>query len=272
MTGVVFDIKEFSLHDGPGGRVTVFLKGCPLRCKWCHNPEGLSPKPQLMYKENMCIHCKKCYEPCHHPECKPFGRCVHICLNNCIEIAGKEYTSDELFNKLVTYRDFLKSVKGGITFSGGEPLMQADFVYEVALMLKNQGIHTAIQTSGYATEETFKKVINQMDYVMMDIKIADRELHKKYTGVYNDIILKNFEYLKNSGKEYIIRVPLIPNITDTRENLSRISDIVKESNVELLRYNKLAGAKYQSLGMEYSLPDCENNPIDISIFKNAKLS
>jgi len=185
--------------------------------------------------------------------------------------AGEKIEAEELLKKALRYKSYWKN-DGGITVSGGEPLMQADFVYEVALMLKNQGIHTAIQTSGYATEETFKKVINQMDYVMMDIKIADRELHKKYTGVYNDIILKNFEYLKNSGKEYIIRVPLIPNITDTRENLSRISDIVKESNVELLRYNKLAGAKYQSLGMEYSLPDCENNPIDISIFKNAKLS
>ena len=272
MTGIVFDIKEFSLHDGPGGRVTVFMKGCPLRCRWCHNPEGLSRQPQLIYKENTCAGCKKCYEPCNHPECKPYGRCLHICLNNCLEVAGKEYTVDGLFEKLVSYKDFLKSVNGGITFSGGEPLMQSDFVIGVAEKLKNEGIHLAVQTSGYADADTFKKVIGVMDYVMMDIKIADRELHKKYTGVYNDVILDNFEYLKTSGKEYVIRVPLIPDITDTTQNLRRISDIAGDSYVELLRYNKLAGAKYKQVGMEYTLSDNDNNPVDISIFKNAKLS
>ncbi len=272
MTGVVFDIKEFSLHDGPGGRVTVFLKGCPMRCVWCHNPEGLSSEPQIIYKQNMCVHCNKCYEPCEHPECRPFGRCTRVCLNNCLEVAGTKYEADELCTKLVSYKSFLNSVEGGITFSGGEPLMQADFVCEVAGTLKKEGIHTAVQTSGYADGKTFKKVVDCMDYVMMDIKLADRELHKKYTGVYNDLILKNFEYLKQSGKEYIVRVPLIPNITDTTENLRSIAQIAGDSKVELLRYNKLAGAKYQSLGMEYKLPDCDNNEVDTSIFKNAKLS
>ena len=272
MTGIVFDIKEFSVHDGPGGRVTVFMKGCPLRCLWCHNPEGLEKQPQLMYKENMCTHCGKCFEPCNHTECKPYGRCLNVCLNNCLEVAGKEYSVDELYQKLILYKDFLKSVNGGITFSGGEPLMQSDFVLELATKLKQQNIHLAIQTSGFAPQDAFKKVIDKMDYVMMDIKLVDRELHKKYTGVYNDVILKNFEYLKSSGKEYIVRVPLIPDITDTSENLSRIADLTKDSDVELLRYNKLAGAKYKSLGMEYTLADCDTNSIDTSIFKNAKLS
>lgn len=272
MTGTVFDIKEFSLHDGPGGRVTVFLKGCPLRCQWCHNPEGLSQKPQLMYKDAMCAHCNRCYEKCTHPECEPFGRCVHICPNNCLEISGKEYTADELTKRILPYAPFFKLNGGGVTFSGGEPLMQADFLAEVIDNLKGQGIHTAIQTSGYAPKEVFARIIKKLDYVMMDIKLADRELHKKYTGVYNDIILENFKVLKNSGKEFIIRIPLIPDITDTEDNLKKISEIIGDSPCELLGYNKFAGAKYSMLGMEYALSEKENNKIDLGIFKNAKLS
>lgn len=253
MTGTVFDIKEFSVHDGPGSRVTVFLKGCPLRCKWCHNPEGLSIKPQLMYKDAMCAHCNKCYEKCSHPECQTFGRCVHICPNNCIEITGKKYSSDELAKKLLPYSDFLRLNNGGITFSGGEPLMQPDFLCEILDILNENDVHTAIQTSGYTDNDTFKKVIDKLDYIMMDIKLADRNLHKKYTGVYNDIILENFKSLRESGKKFLIRTPLIPNITDTEQNLDAIKNIIGDSPHELLQYNEFAPAKYSMLGMEYPI-------------------
>lgn len=253
MTGVIFDIKEFSLHDGPGSRITVFFKGCPLRCKWCHNPEGLSPQTQLMYKDASCIHCGKCFQSCTHPECQPFKRCLHVCPNNCLEVVGKTLTAGELADKLIRYSGFLKANDGGITFSGGEPLMQSDFLCEILDILKSNNIHTAIQTSGYADEEVFKKVIDKLDYVMMDIKLADRELHKKYTGVYNDIIIKNFDYLKKSGKKFLIRTPLIPHITDTEENLSAIDKIIGSSPHELLSYNNLASAKYSMLGMEFPL-------------------
>ena len=253
MSGTIFDIKEFSVHDGPASRITVFLKGCPLSCKWCHNPEGLSIKPQIMYKDALCTHCNKCYKKCNHPECQPLGRCTHICPNNCIEAVGKKYSSIELAEKLLQYSSFLKFNNGGITFSGGEPLMQADFLCEILDILNTNGIHTAVQTSGYANEETFKKVIDKLNYIMMDIKLADRELHRKYTGVYNDIILKNFNYLKKSGKEFLIRTPLIPNITDTEQNLEAIGKIIGDSPHELLKYNEFAPAKYPMLGMEYSL-------------------
>lgn len=270
MTGTVFDIKEFSLHDGPGSRVTVFLKGCPLRCLWCHNPEGLRTEPQLMYKENMCAHCGECKKECCHDECRPYGRCLYVCPNDCLSISGKLWEASDLALKLLEYKPFF-GTDGGVTFSGGEPMMQADFICEVIDILKNNNIHTAIQTSGYTNNETFRKVVNKVDYVMMDIKLADREEHKKYTGVYNDAILENFRYLKSCGKPYVIRVPLIPGITDTEENLKGVSEIAADSPVELLNYNTLAGAKYKMLGLEYSLGSEKNRKPDLSMFKNVVL-
>jgi len=244
MTGTIFDIKEFSLHDGPGPRTTVFLKGCPLQCRWCHNPEGLSPKPQLMIKHTLCTSCGKCKQPCLHEDCKNFSRCVHICPNGLISISGNKFTPDELVKVLLKNIDFYIENGGGITFSGGEPLMQSEFLLDAISKLP---CHTAIQTSGYASKEVFCKTINAVDYVMMDIKLADRELHKKYTGVYNDIIIENFRYLKESGKEYIIRTPLIPNICDTYENLKQIKEIIGCSPWEQLPENTFWKAKYSMI-------------------------
>lgn len=271
MTGTVFDIKEFSVHDGPGSRITVFLKGCPLRCVWCHNPEGLSKEPQLMYKKAMCTHCGMCLKQCDHPECQAFGRCLHICPNNCIEVSGTKYSSSDLADKLLKLVPLFNASGGGVTFSGGEPLMQVDFLCDVIKKLKEkEAVHTAIQTSGFAASSVFERVVKSVDYVMMDLKIADREMHKKYTGVYNDVILKNFDFLKNSGTEYVARIPLIPDITDTRENLAAISEIIGDSPCELLSYNEMASAKYDMVGMEYTLDKKKNNKIDLGIFKNIK--
>lgn len=270
MNGVIFDIKEFSIHDGPGGRFTVFLKGCPLRCVWCHNPEGLTQKVQLMHKKTMCTDCQRCKIPCTHPECKGFGRCIHSCINGCLSVSGKEISSDELADILLKNEDFFKMTDGGVTVSGGEPLMQKDFVCELANKIPN--IHKALQTSGYGDFETYKNVVEKFDFIMQDIKIADRELHKKYTGVYNDNILKNIEYLKKSKKEFVFRVPLIPDITDTEENLKEISQITEDFPVELLPYNSMAGAKYDMLDMDYKLENKKNRDCDFTkYFKNAKM-
>lgn len=251
MEGTIFDIKEFSIHDGPGSRVTVFLKGCPLRCIWCHNPEGLSSARQLMYKKNLCMHCNLCIQGCSHEECQEFGRCVHICPNGCLSIVGERICAQALAKRLLRNVDFFEIVGGGITVSGGEPMMQSEFVIELAERLG--GVHKAIQTSGYADPETYRRVIDKFDYVMQDIKLADPELHKKYTGVSNEKILENITYLKNSGKEFLFRVPLIPGITDTDSNLQATAEIAGNCPVEFLPYNNLAGAKYEMLGQEYKL-------------------
>lgn len=251
MNGVIFDIKEMAVHDGPGIRTTVFLKGCPLRCKWCHNPEGLTAKPQLMYKQARCIKCERCKTECNHPECEPFGRCIRVCPQNCLEISGRTVDPKELAKELKENAAILGDSFGGFTFSGGEPLAQPKFLLEVMEELKDY--HLCIETSGYAETEVFSRVIEKLDFVIMDIKIADSQLHKKYTGVSNSRILENLETLRKSGKPYLIRTPLIPNITDTKENLEGIRKLIGTADWEKLPYNKMAGAKYKMLGMSYEL-------------------
>ena len=249
MIGTIFDIKEMAVHDGPGIRTTVFFKGCPLRCKWCHNPEGLSFEPQLMYKDVRCVKCGNCQKECDHTECKPFGRCIHVCPENCLEISGRKVTTNELVNELKKSADILGDDFGGFTFSGGEPLAQPKFLLELIEELKDY--HLCIETSGYSTSEVFKSVIDKLDFIIMDIKLANSELHKKHTGVGNEQILENFQILKNSGKKYIVRTPLIPNVTDLNDNLDAIKKIIGDSEWEKLPYNAMAGANYPMLGMEF---------------------
>lgn len=249
MTGIIFDIKEMAVHDGPGIRTTVFFKGCPLSCRWCHNPEGLNSEPQLMYKEARCIKCASCRRKCNHEDCKPFGRCIHACPENCLEITGKMVDAVSLAQELKTDAEVLGDGFGGFTFSGGEPLYQPQFLSELADELKE--FHLCIETSGYAKSDVFGALIQKLDYIIMDIKLADCELHRRYTGVGNEMILVNFKLLKNSGKPYLIRTPLIPGITDTKENLGEIKKIIGESDWEQLPYNNMAGAKYKMLNMSY---------------------
>lgn len=270
MKGIIFDIKEFSLNDGAGIRTTVFMKGCPLSCIWCHNPEGLSANRELYVKRGNCQNCGLCQKPCGHEDCKPFGRCLHICPRDLVSIAGVEWESHKLTEKLLSQADFLKSVGGGVSFSGGEPLLQHKFVGEVLNGLDGK-IHRAIETSGYADSEIFEKIISKCDFVYMDLKLFDNQEHKKYCGVGNEKILKNAEILKKSGVEYIFRIPLVPCITDTEENLRSLAEFVDESPVELLPYNRLAPAKYKNAGREFTkLVDSEKEVIPrTELFKNA---
>ena len=247
--GTIFDIKEFSVHDGKGLRTTVFFKGCPLRCKWCHNPEGLESKPQLMVRENSCKHCGLCFKSCNHPECQPFKRCIHICPDNLVKIVGEEISAKDLTDRLLKNKDFL--LKGGVTFSGGEPLLQADFLLETFSYLHN--INIAIETSGYCDSDVFKKVISSVDYVYMDIKLADEQQHIQYTGVSNSLILQNLQILKQANIPCTIRTPLIPNITDTKENLENIKKLIGNLKHELIPYNEFASIKYKSLNKKYEL-------------------
>lgn len=249
MNGMIFDIKEMAVHDGPGIRTTVFFKGCPLRCIWCHNPEGLKKERQLMYKQARCRHCGLCMRKCTHEDCRQFGRCLHICPENCLAVSGEEIGAKELSARLKASARVLSDSFGGITFSGGEPLFQPDFLIELSENLKDY--HLCIETSGYAEPEIFKSAVGHLDMVIMDIKLADSEMHRKYTGVGNEKILENFKYLKSCKKPYLIRTPLIPGITDGEENLAAIEKIIGGSNWEQLPYNSFAKAKYDMMGMEY---------------------
>ena len=272
MKGIVFDIKEFALNDGGGIRTTIFLKGCPLRCIWCHNPEGLSANPELSVKQNRCVSCGLCHRQCEHEECQPYGRCLHICPNDLIHVVGQEWESEALAERLLRQENFFRMTGGGVTLSGGEPLLQAEFCIALLSSLRPR-IHCAIETSGYASSETFEAVVSQCDFVYMDLKLADREAHLEYTGVSNDKILRNAAILKESGIPHKFRIPLIPNITDTLENLSALSEIIGEDSVELLPYNTMAAAKYKNVGRIFSDridPEIKNVP-DLSLFRNATL-
>ncbi len=252
MRGLIFDIKEFALHDGAGIRTTVFFKGCPLRCAWCHNPEGLSPHRELFRKQNGCSSCGLCQKPCAHEDCRGLGRCLHICPKDLISVSGTEWEADALARTLMRHADLWKLTGGGVTLSGGEPLLQADFCIELLSLLKGM-VHTVLETSGYASATVFERVVSLCDFVYMDLKLADREQHILHTGVDNARILENAARLQALAIPHTFRTPLIPGITDTQGNLEAIRVLVKSSPWEQLPYNPLAGAKYAGVGRTYRL-------------------
>lgn len=251
--GTIFDIKEFALHDGSGIRTTVFFKGCPLRCVWCHNPEGQSFLPELMQASG-CKGCNLCRKGCSHADCAPFGRCLHACPQGLLTAAGTEIGADELAEKLIAGADLLKMSGGGITLSGGEPLSQIDFACELCGLLRKSQLNIAVETCGYSSGEAFSRILKCSDFIYFDLKLADEEQHIRYTGVSNKPILDNLRLLRESGIPYVLRTPLIPGITDTEENLSALKKIAGNDKWQLLPYNTLAGAKYAMLGREYRLP------------------
>jgi pyruvate formate lyase activating enzyme len=242
-SGIVFDLKEFAVHDGPGIRTTVFLKGCPLACMWCHNPEGQSPIPQEMYG--------------------PTGR----------RVAGVEYGSAQLAQRLNRQAPIFQMNQGGVTFSGGEPLLQAEFVAEVIDQLDS--IHVLLDTSGYGTERALRLLLPRVDLVYYDVKLVDAQAHRAYTGVENRLILENLRRVSASGKPFVIRVPLVPGVTDTDENFHQIAGLVAGLpglvGVDLLAYNRQAGAKYAAAGMLFHPTYDETQPVhvDRSIFHEA---
>ncbi len=259
---LVFSIEEFSVFDGPGIRTTVFLKGCPLRCEWCHNPEGQGFNNSIVRSANGCIGCGECRRRAEKVGGKYIftESSIENCPRNLLRYAAKSYTSEELCSHLSKNFAVLNGNGGGITFSGGEPLANPDFLLE-CLALTRGKVNRAVQTSGYADSEIFEKVLEGCDYMLFDLKLADEEAHKRYTGVSNRKILHNFSTLAKGGKSFVVRMPMIPTITDTEDNVRRIAEILKQNGVnyiELLPYNKLAGAKYPLVGLKYE-PSFDGN-------------
>ncbi len=255
MTGRVFDIKEFSVHDGPGGRITFFLKGCPLRCLWCHNPEGQSPERELMIRKALCEGCGSCRREREGEAFRRYGIDPAACPKGLITECGTDMTPQQVLDRVLPLKQMLTLSEGGVTFSGGEPLMQWEFVCECARLLRAQGIHVALETCGYAPAEIFRKTVAQMDCVMMDLKIMDPEKHRAATGVSNGDILENARFLMSHGSDFIFRTPLIPGYTDGSENLDRIRTFIGASPWEQLPYNELAGAKYSMVNRIYPLDE-----------------
>ena len=253
-TGTIFEVREFCLHDGPGIRTTVFFKGCPLRCTWCHNPEGLSPAPEYLFKEQKCVHCGSCARG---------GDCPRGARLLC----GRRWSVPALARELLVNADVFRSSGGGITFSGGEPLLQAGFLS--ALIDELRPLHLAIETSGFAAPDAYRSVVSKLDLVFQDLKHPDPAEHRRWTGVDPAPIHANLAWLKASGKPFIARIPLIPGVNDTPAAKAGFADLLAGPSgllrVELLPYHLTAAAKYPFTGRTYDPGFDENRPLDTDL-------
>lgn len=272
INGLIFDIKRFAVHDGPGIRTTVFLKGCPLSCWWCHNPEGLSNTQEIIYYDYKCMDCDKCIDICQqnalkkiknkpvrdHKICTSCGSCAEVCPTTSQQIIGRKISAEKTVKEIEKDRIFFESSTGGVTFSGGEPLMQHAFLKETLKLCKNRGFHTALDTSGYCPTVVFKEFIEFTDLFLYDLKTIDDQQHKKYTGVSNKNIIKNFNILQKKEKDVIIRFTIVNGITNTKENLRDVIDFVssleKIKGIDLLPFHNVC-EKYDRLGKKYKLKD-----------------
>ena len=251
----IFDIQRNSFVDGPGIRTTVFFKGCNLKCAWCHNPESQSKKPQMMYYKDKCSGCGKCKEICPTPDnCILCGKCTFYCPADARKVCGKEYTVDEVFSEIIKDKSYYENSGGGVTFSGGECMLQIDFLLEIMIKCKENGIHTAVDTAGYTPFESFEKILPYTDLFLYDIKCFDNEKHKKYVGVENELILENLKKLFQANAKIWIRIPVIADINDSTEEMQCIKKFLfaygKPEKIELLPYHIMGENKYAAIGRD----------------------
>ena len=265
----IFDIQRFSVHDGPGIRTTVFFKGCPLRCLWCHNPESLSSACQIGFYQEKCTLCGSCEAVCanhsikdgkhifDHDKCAVCGNCVESCPNKALEKLGYQTTIEEILSEVKKDEIFYKNSGGGLTVSGGEPFYQAEALYELVRTAKEAGLHICIETSGFANSEAVKKVAPFVDIFLFDFKESNDTKHREFTGQSNELILSNLALLDSLNKEIVLRCPIIPSLNDREDHLDSIAKLaLKTENihtVQIMAYHRLGLSKYASLGETNSL-------------------
>lgn len=270
--GIIFNIQKYSIHDGPGIRTTVFLKGCPLSCNWCHNPESQAIGKEIVFYQDRCTNCGNCINHCidkaieqkdgkinlNRERCIACGLCLDQCPRNARDLVGRIIKKEEMIKEILKDRIFFEESDGGVTFSGGEPLMQGDFLKEVLLACKEEGIHTTLDTSGFAPINLIKEIVPYVDLFLYDIKFIDDVKHIKYTGVSNKQIIENFKYITSIGKRVFARVPIIPGINNSDEDIRALGEFLKNSGIEqvnLLPYHNISMGKYAKLSRNYSLKE-----------------
>jgi len=292
--GIVFDLHRFSLNDGPGIRTTVFLKGCPLHCDWCHNPESQSFQPQLSFNPDKCIDCFDCTAACpsgthkiadnkhivDFSSCILSGECVKACTHDALKITGYEKDVFEIMKVVLKDKAYYDNTGGGLTISGGEPLAQFEFTKALLAAAKKEGIHTCIDTCGQAAKEKFKEILPLTDLFLFDYKITDSAAHKQFTGLGNRQIMENLDFLLQGGADIILRCPIIPGINDDDEHLAGIAEIAEKypqiKSVELIPYHSMGRDKAFHAGMDYKLKSLPSvSEIDkarwVSYYKEQKI-
>lgn len=252
-TATIFDVERSSFVDGPGIRTTVFFKGCNLKCAWCHNPESQDFKAQMMFYRDKCKGCGKCKEICQSPDqCTLCGKCTIYCPVDARKVCGKTYTVDEVFHEIMKDKSFYDHSGGGVTFSGGECMLQVEFLREILKKCKESGIHTAVDTAGHIPFANFEKILPYTDLFLYDIKIFDSAKHRKYVGVGNELILENLKRLLAADAKIWIRIPVIADVNDDSEEMQQIKNFLlqhgKPDKVELLPYHAMGENKYAAIG------------------------